>query len=401
MDDTVTAPVRSQAGAEPSSPFRDGPDEHAPSRPWWRRKAGLIAQWALVLGALAALPLYRDELPDLGAIWTAASHADPGWLTMVVLAVVGSMGAFARLQRRLLRVGGLHMTLRRAFAITYAGNALSTTLPAGPAVSVVYTFRQFRRGGASAQLATAVILAGGVITTTAYTLVGLLALLADPHARGFALLALAVPLTLAVLLVPALRWRPFRALVTAPLRRARRAALAHPGIAPHAERLAGVRDVLRPTGRDWAALIALALLNWVFDILALLAAAHAVGISVDPNGVALAYFAAQAAGSLLPLLPGGLGAIEGSMAASLVAFGATLSPAAAAVGLYRLVSYWAVVAVGWIAWAALHEGPRVPARVKAHLSGAGRFVLGGMAAFASATPYTAVPLHTPADAPRP
>lgn len=156
-------------------------------------QGGLVVQWALVLGALAALPLYGDELPDLGAIWTAASHADPGWLTAVVLAVAGSMGAFARLQRRLLRIGGLRMTLRRAFAITYAGNALSTTLPAGPAVSVVYTFRQFRRGGASARLATAVILAGGVITTTAYSLIGLLALLSDPHARRFALLALAVP----------------------------------------------------------------------------------------------------------------------------------------------------------------------------------------------------------------
>lgn len=166
MDDTVAAPVRPQGDAQSANPFQD---EQVPQGPWWRRRAGLVVQWALVLGALAALPLYGDELPDLGAIWTAASHADPGWLTAVVLAVAGSMGAFARLQRRLLRIGGLRMTLRRAFAITYAGNALSTTLPAGPAVSVVYTFRQFRRGGASARLATAVILAGGVITTTAYS----------------------------------------------------------------------------------------------------------------------------------------------------------------------------------------------------------------------------------------
>ncbi|MFD0541515.1 hypothetical protein ACFQY7_54625 [Actinomadura luteofluorescens] len=128
MNDTVTAPVRPPAEADPPFPLLNEPDEQAPARPWWRRRAGLIVQWALVLGALAALPLYRDELPDLGAIWRAASHADPGWLTMVVLAVAGSMGAFARLQRRLLRVGGLRMPLRRAFAITYAGNALSTTL---------------------------------------------------------------------------------------------------------------------------------------------------------------------------------------------------------------------------------------------------------------------------------
>lgn len=394
------APISASAGplladAESPFPLPGGHDDRAAPRPWWRRKAGLLVQWALVLGALAAFPLYRDELPDLGAIWSAAAHADPGWLTMVVLAVAGSMGAFARLQRRLLRVGGLRMPLRRAFAITYAGNALSTTLPAGPAVSVVYTFRQFRRGGASAPLATAVILAGGVITTSAYSLVGLLALLADPHARGPALTALAVPLVLAVLLVPALRRPRARAVLTAPLRRAHRWALAHPRIAPYAERLAGVRDVLRPTRRDWAALAALALLNWVFDILALLAAANAVGIEVSPNGVALTYFAAQAAGSALPLLPGGLGAIEGSMAASLVAFGAALSPAAAAVGLYRLVSYWAVVAVGWLAWATLHEHARLGARLKSRLAAAGGLLMDGMMAFAFVTPYTMVPLHAP------
>lgn len=352
MDESVTAPRRPRAAVPPLSAepgggdAKDGPA--APPRPWWRRRAGLLAQAALVLAALAAFPLYRDELPDLGAVWSSARHADPGWLTAVVLAVAGSMGAFARLQRRLLRVGGLRMSQRRAFAITYAGNALSATLPAGPAVSVVYTFRQFRRGGASPRLATAVILAGGVITTTAYSLVGLSALLADPHAQGPALIALAVPLVLAAVLVPAVRRPPVRALVAAPLRRAHRTALAHPKVAPHARRLAGIPQTLRPTRRDWAALITLALMNWVFDILALLSAAHAVGIDVSPNSAAIAYFAAQAASSLLPLLPGGLGAVESSMAASLVAFGAALSPAAAAVGLYRLVSYWAVITAGWI-----------------------------------------------------
>lgn len=398
MHDTVTAPVRPPADAH-ALPSETGPPEPTAARPRWRR-AGVLMQWALLLGVLAAFPLYSGRLPDLGAMWTSASHADPGWLTVVVLAVAGSMGAFARLQRRLLRIGGLRMSLRRAFAITYAGNALSTTLPAGPAVSVVYTFRQFRRGGASPQLATAVILAGGVITTTAYSLIGLAALLVAPGSRGPALVALAVPLTAAALVAAALAWRPTRALVTAPLRRLHRAAVAHPRIAPHVERLAEVPAVLRPTRRDWAALVALSALNWVFDILALLAAAHAVGIGVDLDGVALAYFAAQAAGSVLPLLPGGLGAIEGSMAASLVALGATLSPAVAAVGLYRLVSYWAVVAVGWIAWVALHEGPRVPARVTVRLAATGRMFLEGTTRVAL-TPYAAMLMNAPAEPRRP
>lgn len=407
MHETVAAPAHPPADVASSdeSLFEHAGGAHAagdaPPRPWWRRRAGLLIQSAVLVAAVAALPLYRDSLPDVGAMWRAGRHADPGWLAVVVLAVAGSMAAFARLQRRLLRVGGLRMPLRRAFAITYAGNALSTTLPAGPAVSIVYTFRQFRRGGASAKLSTAVILAGGVITTTAYSVIGLAAVLADRDARGPALAALAVPAALVLLLVPLLRWPRPRAVLTAPLRRAHRIALAHPKLGPYAERIAGVRDVLRPNRRDWAALVTLATLNWVLDILALLAAARAVGIDVDPHAAALAYFAAQAAGSVLPLLPGGLGAIEGSMAASLVAFGATLAPAAAAVGLYRLVSYWAVVAAGWIAWLGLHEGPRLPAPLRARLAGAGRLVLDGLTSTAALSPYNSVPLTYPVEPRRP
>ncbi|MEV5828402.1 lysylphosphatidylglycerol synthase transmembrane domain-containing protein [Spirillospora sp. NPDC052242] len=354
----------------------------------WRR-AGVAVQWALALGAVAALVLNRDRLPDPGALRAAAERADPLWLALVVVGGAASMGAFARLQRRLLRVGGLRMSLRRAFAITYAGNALSTTLPAGPAVSVVYTFRQFRRGGAPARLATAVILAGGVITTSAYTAIGAAALLAEPRSRGPVLAALAVPAAAALLAAPVLLRPGARRAAAEALRRAGGKVVAHPRLAPHAERaaaaLAEARDVLRPTGRDWAVLAALAVLNWAFDILALFAAAHAVGIAVPPHGVALAYFAAQAAGSALPVLPGGLGAIETSMAAALVALGAGLAPAVAAVALYRLVSYWAVVAVGWAAWIALREGPRVSARTRARLARAGRLVLDGLCAASSGT----------------
>ncbi|GAA2575293.1 YbhN family protein [Actinomadura fulvescens] len=358
---------------------------------WLRRHRGLVVQLVMVALAVAFLVALRDRLPDLGAMWTAARTADPVWLVLVVLASAGSMAAFARLQRRLLRIGGTRMSLRRAFAVTYAGNALSTTLPAGPAVSVVYTFRQFRRAGASSQLATAVILVGGIITTGAYTVIGLLALLADPRARGPALMALSVPVALALVLLALCRHRGTRTRLVLSLRRIGGMILAHRRVAPYADRLREGRDVLRPSRRDWAALVMLATLNWAFDILALIAAARAVGIDVAPHGVTLAYFAAQAAGSLLPLLPGGIGAIESSMAASLVAFGATLTPAGAAVGLYRLASYWAVVTIGWLAWAALQEGPRLSERTRLQLAAAGRAAMAGLTSVAFITPYTVAP----------
>jgi uncharacterized protein (TIRG00374 family) len=137
------------------------------------------------------------------------------------------------------------------------------------------------------------------------------------------------------------------------LRRALRPVLGHRLAAPYAERLRGGGGRLRLRPADWAMLTGASLLNWIFDILSLAAAGRAVGVHTALYAVTLAYFAAQAAGGLVPVLPGGLGAMEGSMAASLVAFGALAAPAGAAVLLYRLVSFWGVVGAGWVAWLAV------------------------------------------------
>jgi uncharacterized protein (TIRG00374 family) len=300
--------------------------------------------------------LFRADLPDPGALWGVILHAGPGWLACAVAAQLASMGMFARVQRRLLRAGGVQMSLPRAIRMTYAGNALSTTLPAGPAISVAFNFRQYRRAGAPARLATAVVLLGGVIMTGAYAAVGLAALLAEPRSRGFAVAAVAAVAVLAGLPVVA-AWRcgthPGRL-----VRRALRPVLRHRLAARFTKRLREGRADLRLSPADWAMLISASLLNWVFDILSLAAAGRAVGMHTALYAITLAYFAAQAAGSLVPLLPGGLGAIEGSLAASLVAFGALTAPAGAAVALYRLVSFWGVVGAGWLAWLAVRAGER-------------------------------------------
>ncbi|WP_433819884.1 lysylphosphatidylglycerol synthase transmembrane domain-containing protein [Actinomadura scrupuli] len=315
-----------------------------------------LTRSAMLACVVTVLLLFRDRLPDWPAVRAAVAHASPAWLAVVVVAEWLSMEMFARLQRRLLLGGGVRMSLSRAFAVTYAGNALSTTLPAGPAVSVVYSFRQFRRAGASPRLATAVILLGGVFTTAAYTVVGLAALLSEPHSRapvGAALAAAAAGIAAVALVC---RLPRARTALVGLNRRALRSALRRPRSAWLIRRVASVRGVLRLRRADWGALALLAALNWLFDILSLAAAAKAVGLGLAPYEVALVYFAAQAAGSALPLLPGGLGAIDGSMVVGMAAFGAAPAAAGAATGLYRLVSYWAVVALGWLAWLALRAG---------------------------------------------
>lgn len=305
---------------------------------------------------VVCLVIFHDDLPDPEAMWRVTLHAGPGWLACAVLAQAASMGMFARVQRRLLRAGGVRMSLPRALRMTYAGNALSTTLPAGPAISVAFNFRQYRRAGAPPRLATSVIMLGGVIMTGAYAVVGLAALVAAPPSRALAVTGLAL-LAAGTGVCALVAWRHGASLARLAHRLAR-PVLRHRLAAPYAERLreggAGLR--LRPA--DWTMLTFASLFNWVFDILSLTAAGRAVGVHTALYSITLAYFAAQAAGTLVPLLPGGLGAMEGSLAASLVAFGALSAPAGAAVALYRLVSFWGVVGVGWLAWLAVKAGEK-------------------------------------------
>jgi uncharacterized protein (TIRG00374 family) len=75
---------------------------------------------------------------------------------------------------------------------------------------------------------------------------------------------------------------------------------------------------------------------------------RALGESLPLVDVALVYLIGNALGALLPT-PGGLGGVEGALTAGLAAAG--LSPALAVSGalLYRVVTYWGRIPLGWVA----------------------------------------------------
>jgi uncharacterized protein (TIRG00374 family) len=65
--------------------------------------------------------------------------------------------------------------------------------------------------------------------------------------------------------------------------------------------------------------------------------------------VPLAYAAGQLAANL-PITPGGLGVVEGSLTIALVAYGGGQASTVAAVLVYRLISFWALLPPGWVCW---------------------------------------------------
>ena len=71
-----------------------------------------------------------------------------------------------------------------------------------------------------------------------------------------------------------------------------------------------------------------------------------MGAEVPWRGLLLAYAAAQLATNL-PITPGGLGVVEGSLTVALVAFGGAQASTVAAVLIYRVLSFWLILPIGW------------------------------------------------------
>ena len=106
--------------------------------------------------ALWAVSGHRGELAGASA---ELSHLEVGWLLLAILVEALSLVAFARMDQRLLRCGGVRAGLGRLTAISFAAGAIASSLPAGPVVSSAFGFRQFRRLGASEGLAAWALLA--------------------------------------------------------------------------------------------------------------------------------------------------------------------------------------------------------------------------------------------------
>ncbi|KAA2252689.1 flippase-like domain-containing protein [Solihabitans fulvus] len=297
--------------------------------------------------------------PTLAEAVQALAQPNLGWLALAVAAEWGSMAAFARMRRRLLRAGGVHVTVRSALTVVYAANALHLTLPAGSAFSTTYMYRRMRAWGASTPVAAWTMLAGGVVSTGTLAVVGLLGAAVDGTfsetavnllVEGIGAVALVVGLRLA--------WHRPEHIVAGVNRvlgwvnRVWRRPLSL-----ELDALRGVLDQLRSvrgTARDWTATSMFSMLNWVFDLACLAACCLAVGVHGLSPGLLLVTYAAGMFVSGLGLVPGGLGVVEAALTTALVAGGVPAQPALAAVVLYRLLSFAGVVVLGWGAWLALN-----------------------------------------------
>ena len=330
-------------------------EEHA--RPRAGRRLPEAVRYLLgVLLGFAVLVLLFGKRGELVASWHQLGRVSFAWAAAAIGAEALSLWFFAYLQHRVLRLTGTRIRMPALFLLTLANDAIAATVPGEPAVSSAYRFRYYRRRGASSASAAwtvFTILIAQAIGMSMLLLLGVvIALAASTSAvgTGVTLLGLVVVVGAGAVLVRrdlVLRLvgrlvRAFQRLTGRP-----RGSLA----ARIDATLARMREI--PLGRGpTVMIIVLAASVWFSDFLCLVFSFRAVHAPIPWDGVLLAYGAAQVVGSF-PIVPGGLGIVEGSLAVILVAYGAARVSALSAAIMFRVANFWLAIAIGWLAFAAI------------------------------------------------
>jgi uncharacterized protein (TIRG00374 family) len=310
---------------------------------------------------IVVLLLLFGKRAEFAAAWHQLGGVAGGWLVVATAAEAASLWLYARLQHRVLGLTGTVLAMPGLFLLSLANDAIAGTVPGEPAVSSAYRYRYYRRHGASSAGAgwtIFTVLVAQAIGMSLVLLLGVLIALAastsGPSTRTAVAGLVVIVAAIAVLIRRDLVLRLTAGLV----RVARRAVGQRADVI--GRRIEATLERMRqiPLGTLQAAwVVALAAGVWLADFACLLSAFRAVHAAIPWSGVLLAYCVAEIAG-MLPIVPGGIGIVEGSLAAILVAYGTDRGSALAAALGFRLVSFWLAVVVGWISVAAIARRAR-------------------------------------------
>jgi uncharacterized protein (TIRG00374 family) len=342
------------------------------------KRDGGISWRSLTKRALAVLTcgltlyLLLPVLLRVLSAWPRLSSLQPLWMIAGAAAEAAAFTCTFALKRIALRT-------RAWVAVVTAGlvgNSVTNVFPGADATGAAVEYRLLAGAGIDAGDAV-----GGLAATSLLQTAGLLALpvlILPAEAFGLSLRRGLLHLVWlsAVAFVIYLAGIFFVFLTDRPLTLAARVVeAAHNNCLRKRPRLTGLeqrwlqqRDETRNAlGRRWRGAILLSAGRVLCDFGCLLAALAATGSRPRPAGVLVAYSATMVL-ALLPLTPGGLGIVEGSLTGLLVLAGVSSPVAALAVLAYRLVSYWLPILLGPPAYLAYVLADR---RRRARRAGAG------------------------------
>jgi uncharacterized protein (TIRG00374 family) len=311
-----------------------------------------VVRVVIGIGIIAvAVWVLSSKGDELSGFTTIFKTLDWYFLVPAIVAEIGSYACFAAMQYELLKAGHLRAPWRPLFKLTFASQALTNSLPVGNAVATVYGFRWFRRFGADNTLA-AWAMAGTLIASmVSLSLVAVIGLaLAVDVGASFDLVPVLIAVFVLALALGSLfvYERPLQLVVSLGLRTSA-AVIGRPRGDVH-DQVARIMAWMTAVRLSWAQIgriVWWGTANWLLDCACFAMMFVAIDAPIPWKGLLLAYGAGQLAATL-PFTPGGLGVVEGSITVALVAFGGAETSTVDAVLLYRLISFWFILVVGWI-----------------------------------------------------
>ncbi|MDR2374233.1 MAG: flippase-like domain-containing protein [Bifidobacteriaceae bacterium] len=266
----------------------------------------------------------------------AVSHADPWWMA---LSFGLSLATYVGAAMTLVGLLPVRLSFRKTVLAQVAASFAAISMPGGVG-PIAISMRFLNRQGIKTSLAAATVALGQValLFTTVVLLVisslatGETAALSNLPVAGIAAVAGVLALAASLLLIPKLRawvWGKLGAT-----------------FAQVWPRLVWVMG--RPKRMAFA--MAGTVVQFGGYVAAFWTALISFGLNDLPLGaVALVFLIGNTAGSAAPT-PGGLGGVEIALTAGLRAIGVATATAASAAVLFRAITYWARVPLGWIAF---------------------------------------------------
>jgi uncharacterized protein (TIRG00374 family) len=335
--------------------------EQAPPAARHRSRTRLVIQGMLSLVLVVAIFYYLRKKFDPAQAWAAITAMT--WLELTILSLLAAWNLCTYAFVWMTVTPGLGF--RRAMVMTQATTAVANTVPAGSAIGIGMTYSMLGSWGYSRSRTTTAVLVSGMWNSfikLAMPVLALALVLLQGGAGGGRVVAalLGIAGLVAAIVVFALLLRSEDQARRFGLLAARVASRAlglvrRPPVAGW--ELATVKFRDRTIGlveRRWAPITVASLVSHVSLYVVLLVALRDVGVSEAEVGWAevLAVFAFARLATAIPLTPGGAGFVEGVLFTGLVGAGGDQAQVAAAVLVYRALT-WALpilVGIGCYGW---------------------------------------------------
>ena len=289
-----------------------------------------------LLGAFAVIYLVLPQVANAGAAVRALHHAN-WWWVLAALPALFAAQAFSTL----LQLGAMpaNLPFGPTYAVSFGGSFLNRVTPNNVG-GMALSFRYLQKAGVDSGAATGAVGLESV-TAIAASLVLLAVFFARAGRHTSVHLSLHVHQWVLVLITAAL------------------VAGALFGLTPRGRRFyrdkiwgfirsagTAIAEVAR-SPRHLALTSVGALGGPMVQIVALWLCVHALGGNLPFVQIGAIYLGGHLVASAAPV-PGGLGALEAALIAGLSALGMPVGAAASAVLIYRLLTYWLTIPVGWV-----------------------------------------------------